>query len=359
MKGRAIIPLVLGLGVGIVAIKYVIDVVKRAQGGSAYADQIDVIVASADIQQASLVGQDMVKLIKSPHTPLLGSDRFTKIEDVVGRVTAKSIPSGTPILTSMLAPVGAKPGLGVKIPEGYRAVSVKIDEVTGVAYQLKPGDWVDVLVVMDVRRGRNPETISQVILQRAQVAAVGQELGDSKEGATAKAVKSVTLLVAEADVAKIHLAQTKGRITLSMRGEDDIRTGPVVGASESELTGDSKPDPSALTDAQPVTPPVKKSSPVAAPTLEGEVPHTVMVINNSPKKPSTLRVMFANDRSLKVLSAGDGLTPTATGMLQAGSSPGGAKPNELNAYPPNSAGDGAGRRDPLDRDLDPDDEGGF
>jgi hypothetical protein len=120
-----------------------------------------------------------------------------------------------------------------------------------------------------------------------------------------------------------------------------------------------------LTAMQPVTPVKSNATPPASPAPEGETPHTVTVVNWSPKKAvnSQMRVMFASEHSLKVISMGEGMTPNAAGMLTqgqsaAGGSPGTRSGSAWNAYP-NSPGDGAGRRDPLDDELDPDDEGGF
>lgn len=226
MKGKAIIPLVLGLCVGLVAVKLLVDTLKKAQASGAGRQAIAAVQAKRDIDAFTQITADMVELVQTTDTRFVPArDRIDKLESVIGRVTGKAIPQYSPVLGSMLAPEGTPPGMVGRIPPGFRAVSVEIDEVSGVAYQLKPNDWVDVIVVMDIESGsgrRGKETIAEVILQRVQVAAIGQATtGKPGEGASkVKAAKSATLLVPEEDVPKLHLAGTRGKVTLAMRGDD-------------------------------------------------------------------------------------------------------------------------------------------
>jgi Flp pilus assembly protein CpaB len=236
MKNRAIIPLAIGLLVGAVAIKYSLDLSKPS-GALGNTDTMTILVARKDIPATAEIEAEMLLVTKSPRTPLIPSDAFSKLDDLIGRVALKSIPQGAPVLPTMIAPKGTEPGLIVRVKEGYRAVAVKIDESTGVGYLVKPGDWVDVLVVMDVKRGQRsrPETISRVIIQRVQVGAVGQDLSDVSEDGKNTHAKSVTLIVKEEDVPKLHLAQTRGKITLAMRGQADVEMTEPAEASESEV----------------------------------------------------------------------------------------------------------------------------
>jgi hypothetical protein len=119
-----------------------------------------------------------------------------------------------------------------RIPDGYRAVSVKVDEASQVAGFLKPGCRVDVAAVMTVRRNRQTETISKVILQDVEVAAVGQSLQGEEAGATVS--RSVTLLVRPSEVPKLHLASSKGKIQLAMRNQQETG-GALASATEAEV----------------------------------------------------------------------------------------------------------------------------
>lgn len=224
MKGKAIIPLVLGLCVGLVAVKFLVDKIQNARGSQGDKKMMMIVRATQDIDSFKALTAEMIEVITVPDSKLVPPrDRVTTLEEAIGRVTAKAIPQFSPVLKSMLAEEGTPAGMVGRIPPGYRAVSVKIDEVTGVAYQINPGDWVDVIVVMDIDTGnasRRRETIAEVILQHVQVLAMGQGIRPEK-GSAIKPAKSATLLVEQADAPKLHLAATRGKVTLSMRGEDD------------------------------------------------------------------------------------------------------------------------------------------
>lgn len=225
MKGKAIIPLVLGLGMGLLAIKFGMDTVRKAKGASTETAR-QVVRAKQDIDATVEITKEMLEAASTLDKPMATDPDFAKLEDVIGRVSAKSIPKGASILKSMLAEPGTPQGVPGRIAPGYRAVGVEIDEVTGVAFNVRPGDWVDVIVVMDIEQSnsKHKETIAEVVLQRVEVAAIGLGAGGTNKGAAStkgKVARSATLLVPEADVPKLHLAATRGKVTLAMRGDED------------------------------------------------------------------------------------------------------------------------------------------
>ncbi len=206
MKSKALVPLVVGLVVGIIAIKYTMDTVNAAKGAKD-TDLVPVVMARSDIPSTIQITPDQLIVTETPKTPLLAMDTVKSAEEIVNRVALKSIPQGVPITMSMIAPEGTLPGLIVRVKEGFRAVGVKITESSGVGYLIHPGDWVDVIVVMDVKRRSRSETISRVILQRVQVGAVGQLLNEKHtEDQGNRVAQTVTLIVKEEDVPKLHLA---------------------------------------------------------------------------------------------------------------------------------------------------------
>lgn len=329
MKSKAIIPLAVGLAVGLFAIKYTMDTVKKA--GGAPSETIPVVVAAMDVPALTEIKPEMLKVVKSPRTPLLPQDVISDPEKIRGRVALKSIPLGSPLLPSMLAVEGTQPGIVGRLGEGYRAVAVKIDESSGVAYLVRPNDWVDVLVVMDTTKHGRRETISRVILQNVQVGAVGQVLSDKQEaeGRGGGHAKSVTLLVKTEDVPKLHLAETKGRITLAMRGLDDqklSKKGPE--ASESEVFGDpnapAKPDSESDSSSTSMTGlfsawmqagAASSAASTQAKQLQSQLdnavqPVTVTVVNNSASgkgKGDIEQVTFRDDKSMEVTDVTKGL----------------------------------------------------
>lgn len=235
MKTKAIIPLVIGLGVGLIAIKLVMDVVQRAKGASASGDAVSVVMAATEIPVGAEITANMVKLGKAPRGLLPA--HFEAPEQLVGRVARFSMLPEVVVQPTMLAPLGTPPGLGVRIPPGHRAVAVKVDEFSSVAGFLRPGSRVDVIAVLNVnKKGRQTETISRTILQNIEVAAVGQQLSDQSDGNTSL-TRSVTLLVKPDQAAQLHLAATKGKIRLAMRNQEDQIAAGSRQANESELLG--------------------------------------------------------------------------------------------------------------------------
>lgn len=221
MRGRAIIPLVVGLLVGILALKIFADVLRKAKGASSSNNAISVVYASSDIASTAEIKDSMLETRQLPRS-LAPKMVFAEVKEVAGRVASVGIPRGMPIVPNLLAPKGTPPGMGARIKDGYRAVAVKVDESSGVAGWLKPGCHVDVAAVMQVEgssSGRN--TISKVLLENVEVLAVGQDIGTSGD-VSASVTKSVTLAVLPQDVPKLHLAATQGTVRLAMRNQSDF-----------------------------------------------------------------------------------------------------------------------------------------
>ena len=238
MKGRAIIPLAVGLLVGVVALKLFADVLRKARGSTSGTEMTSVVCASADIAATAEIKGTMLEMRSVPKS-LQPKAVFINVEEVAGRVASVNIPKGMPIVPNWLAPKGTMPGLAVRIREGYRAVAVKIDESSGVAGWLKPGCRVDVVAVMQTDGySSNSErgTLSKVILENVEVLAVGQDIGAAGE-AGASVTKSTTLAVLPQDVPRLHLAATKGTLRLAMRNLQDLASASDGETTDNDLLG--------------------------------------------------------------------------------------------------------------------------
>ncbi len=236
MKGKAYIPLVVGLVVGVGAIKLTFDYVRKARGNTTPGATVSVVRARAAIPMAVEITNEMVELVSVPKT-LVPQGSFLKKEEVVGRVTNTMVPKEMVVTTGLLAPKGTAPGIEARIPAGYRAVAVKIDESSGVAFHVKVGSRVDVVAVMTIQRDRGQETISKTILTDIEVGAVGQDLSSHTEKGAVTS-KSVTLLVKPEDVPKLHLASQRGKILLAMRNQVDMSSRAMAETTEKNLLGD-------------------------------------------------------------------------------------------------------------------------
>jgi pilus assembly protein CpaB len=165
---------------------------------------------------------------------------FGKPDEIVGRVVLYPLSAGEPILARQLSAPGAGMGLSFKIPDGMRAISLKTDQVVGVAGFLLPGTHVDVLVTYRTQTDPNP--VTSTVLQDAEIIAAGQKMQPDPEGKPTT-VDVVTLLVSPADAEKVTLASAQGSVHFVLRnGSDHVQTLDRP-AQVSELGGEKAPAP--------------------------------------------------------------------------------------------------------------------
>jgi len=180
-------------------------------------DQI--VVAAEKLQLGTRLESFHLKLAPWPKgTPIDGS--FATVEEVVGRGVIVPVLANEPVLNSKLAPVEAGAGLTTAIPEGMRAMSVKVNDVVGVAGFVLPGTRVDVIVT-GTPTGEKDEQVSKVILENVQVLAAGQNVERNDQGQPQN-VQVITLLVNPDDSQKLTLASADGDIRLSLRNPMDL-----------------------------------------------------------------------------------------------------------------------------------------
>ncbi|MDE1160676.1 MAG: Flp pilus assembly protein CpaB [Acidobacteriaceae bacterium] len=208
-----------------------------------------------------LIGAEDVHLVSwSGSVALAGA--YTKPEDVTGKMLLYPIAVGEPILDRHISTAGA--GLSAHIPAGMRALSLRSDEVVGVAGYLLPGTRVDVLVTL------RPTTVSQdpltsTVLQDAQVLTAGQKMQPDPEGKATR-VDVVTLLVSPQDAERVVLASSQGTLHFVLRNGLDRAVAPDSSVRLSSLAPDLKPAvqtraPSEAAHAKPVRAPLPPSPP--------------------------------------------------------------------------------------------------
>lgn len=215
MKPKTIIPLVIGLGVGVIAIKMGLDMVQKAKGDQGL--ETLVCVSAKQIEMATRITESMIRSTQVP-AALVPSNAFTDPKNIVGRVTSMTVAPGVTITNHMLAPPGSEPGLRAIIPKGHRAVSVSVTEESSVAGFITPGSRVDVSTVSE-RDGN-----SKLILTNIEVGAVGQSLGEtSADGKGTRITKSVTLFLEpqEVQILNSHTAGRTNRVRLALRGNNE------------------------------------------------------------------------------------------------------------------------------------------
>src|SRR5207244_4944668 len=127
-----------------------------------------VVTAARPLQLGDRVNRSDVKLVGWPSSSRV-PDGFTRMEDVVGRGVVTAVAENEPILESKLAPTAAGAGLAPAIPTGMRAISIKVNDVIGVAGFAVPGARVD--VVATVRH--TEDAVARVLVSNVQVLTAG------------------------------------------------------------------------------------------------------------------------------------------------------------------------------------------
>jgi pilus assembly protein CpaB len=223
-----------------------------------------VVVAATDLQIGAELKAEDLQVVSWPagKTP---EGSFAKPDEIAGRGLIVSVVKNEPILPAKLAAKEAGAGLPPIIPPGFRAVSVRVNEVIGVAGYVLPGTKVDVIATQSPTNSP-ADTVSKVVLTNVQVLTAGTRLeADQKDGKPVQ-VTVVTLLVNPDQAERLALASSEGKIQLALRNPLDDSAPPTRGIKPSVLMGlaaaPSRPmlgKPSASAQA---------SVPAPAPTVE-------------------------------------------------------------------------------------------
>jgi pilus assembly protein CpaB len=230
--------LMLALGCGLVASIGITQVMaKRNSGGLGNAGEtLAIFVAMEDIPTGDLVTAEMLKLEEWPKDKV-PEGALAKLEDIEGRRPKTKIWSGTVILDNQLLDHGESAGGGAaQIPPGYRVVSVRVDDESGISNLIRPGDRVDVLLYMKRNPGTVTETATKTIFQDIKVFAVNDIFDlERTEGQETFNAKTVSLLVTPQQMEKFTLASELGSIRLALRSHEDKAHVELAGAFPHEL----------------------------------------------------------------------------------------------------------------------------
>jgi pilus assembly protein CpaB len=195
------------------------------------------VAAKASLEAGQLLKPSQLQLIDWPESALLDGG-FTKVEDVAGRIVLYPLPKGEPIFERQLATAGAGVGLTANISSGMRAISVRTDDVVGVAGFLLPGTHVDVLMTYRSNISPDPKTIT--VLQNVVVLAAGQQIHPQADGKPSS-VNVVTLLLRPEDTQKVVLATSLGQIYFVLRNGADSEQAESPPVGIAQLAADLAP----------------------------------------------------------------------------------------------------------------------
>ena len=194
-----------------------------------------VVIAGSDLALGAELRREDLRVIAWP-ADAVPAGSFTDPKDLVGRGLIQSISKNEAVLPGKLAPVGSGAGLPPVIPEGKRAVSVRVNDVIGVAGYVLPGTHVDVLATVSPTNQETDMT-SKVVLTNVLVLTSGTKIEQDVEQNKPISVSVVTLMVDPMEAERLTLASTEGKIQLALRNPLDKTAPPTPGIQPAVLLG--------------------------------------------------------------------------------------------------------------------------
>ena len=271
---RIFIVLVLAIVAGGVFAFATYNYVQQIPGKTVTIPTTKIAVAGSDLDIGAEITKDSVRLIDWPSNAA-PANGISDPNEVIGRGLVMPMIQNEPFLELKLAPKDAGAGMPPAIPPGLRAVSVKVNEVIGVAGYVLPGTHVDVVATVNPTQNATDVT-SKVILTNVLVLAAGTKIEQGEKDKKPIAVSVVTMLVDPEQAERLTLASTEGKIQLALRNPLDqgapvtpgIKTSGLMGivAAPARQTAHASAGASRPRAAQPVTQTVP--APAALPTVE-------------------------------------------------------------------------------------------
>jgi pilus assembly protein CpaB len=193
-----------------------------------------VVVAAVDIELGSKINPQMLTTVEWP-SGSIPAGAFRNVKELEDRVLKVGVLRGDAILDRKLAPSGTQGGLSAVIAPGKRAMTVRVNDVIGVAGFALPGNYVDVMVnaQMERAKGDTPVPVSMTVLEQVLVLAVAQEA--NRDDTKPKVVSAVTLELSPEDAEKLDLARSVGSLSLVLRNQLDKNNIATNGVTKNDL----------------------------------------------------------------------------------------------------------------------------
>lgn len=253
------------IGVSCVAAMAAVVLASQWMNEQANLSTRKIVIAANDIGLGTKLAPEMVRLADWP-IDSVPAGAFTEIKSLETRVTRVGLQRGEPLLETKLALPGAAGGLSAVVSEGKRAMTVRVNDVIGVAGFALPGNYVDILVsTQNEEKSKQGEhrdlSVSKVVLERILVLAVAQEA--SLDDTAPKVVNAVTLEVTPEQAEKLDLARSVGTLSLVLRNQIDVKPTETTGATKETLLGLPEVKPAKPVENKPAKPqpPRKKAAP--------------------------------------------------------------------------------------------------
>jgi pilus assembly protein CpaB len=225
MNKRPVLIIAVAAAVSLATVSMAAIWLKQRDEGST----IKVVVATRDLQIGTRLQASMLETVSWPASAPIQSP-LKSTEQAYDRVINMPILRGEPILDTKLAALGQQGGLSSVLKDGKRAVTVKVNEIVGVAGFALPGNFVDVMANIP-DKDNNP--VSKIVLERIQVLAVAQDVANTEN--KPRVVSAVTLEVTPQEAEIIDLARSVGALSLVLRSQVDVASVETPGSRKADL----------------------------------------------------------------------------------------------------------------------------
>ena len=239
MNSRFILALAISAGMALVVTGVFYQIAMRGSSSpSPEVESSEVVVATKDLEIGATIEAGDLRMEGWPASKI-SEGSFTEIDALVGRVPVHRILADEPVIERRLATAGSGVGLSPKVPEGMRAISVRVDDFNGVAGFVYPEAKVDVLVTGTPRTNPDGGRMTKTILGNVRVLSAGEHLTPDASGRPQR-VTVVTLLLTPEQAELLTLATAQGPVQLVLRNSNDVEVAKTAGVQEVELFGGRK-----------------------------------------------------------------------------------------------------------------------
>jgi pilus assembly protein CpaB len=204
--------------------------------------KVPVVIANADLTWGTQLTTEMVQMQEflSDNLP---EGHFANPDEIKDRVLLADLKRNEILLESKLAPIGTSGGVAAVTNINKRAMSVKVDDVIGVAGFIKPADRVDVMVTIESESGKQGNSMAKMILENVKVLAAGTQMERKGKDQEPTQVQVITVEVDVEEAEKLALASTQGRLRLALRNPLNSEKVLTKGAQVGSLINSYRPKP--------------------------------------------------------------------------------------------------------------------
>jgi pilus assembly protein CpaB len=319
MNWKAFVPLAIAIVLGLIAARLAMNVVSftPAPSETVATNLTPIVVATGDIEPGTILTEMHLKLgkVENDNVP---NGAYTAPEQLLNKVTKVALTANQPVLPTLLAGDGAGVGVGATLPEGMRAITVDINDVSGVAGFIQPSCSVDIVGTIQT----DGKSVAMTILENIRVLAVGSRTGPTpppaEPGQPVEQAKTVTLLCSPEQAEKLELAASSTRIRLVLRNGRDESTSETRGVTIADLnrTGTPSTQPTNMLASDVLgVPSGMRAYTMMANRYDGvaflqpqDRVDVLSILNSNTAKPETLL------RNVRILAVGTRTMPTTSGQ---------------------------------------------